>query len=233
MVYTVVSGHTSCRPKPEAACRLPRSPGRQAVDGDNLTTRGEEPVFHGGLSRSLARAEVRRTGGMSHGCSSLFPLPSCRAEVVKEGRELTIANVRANAGCKTERKVAVKETRGSQPSRDLAATRLAYVRLALGREKREREIRQEAERARKKFAKEETRRKERRESWTWIATYYTFTGKWIYCERLQPTACTDRKVQREIHCRLGTIKRPVSFRCRFSRLIHRGERCLDVVTGIV
>ena len=66
-----MSIETSCRSKLEAATRnqagwltgrqagrqaskqAGRQAGRQATGGDNLTTRSEEPVFHGGLSRKL------------------------------------------------------------------------------------------------------------------------------------------------------------------------------------
>lgn len=52
---------SDCRSKPEAATKDQAGwlVGRQASNrrGDNLTTRGEKPVFHGGLSRKL---RVRR-----------------------------------------------------------------------------------------------------------------------------------------------------------------------------
>lgn len=107
--------------------------GRQATGGDNLTTRGEEPVFHGGLSRKL-RAEVRRTEGMSHGCASLFPLspsvaPRSRRRG-KEGRPRTRMRLNCRLQRKTRRKVAT-ETRISR--REIP--RLRAATLSRGQDK--------------------------------------------------------------------------------------------------
>lgn len=151
---------------------------------------------------------------MSHGCSSLFPLSFCRAEVAatrgREGRPRTRMRPNCRLRRKTGRKVAtvVKETRGSAVARSRGyAPRLRAAALSAERDK----TRSCTERARKKISREN--REEKREPASLLIIHLPANGS-----QLPTCSALTGKSSTMIHERLGIIKHLVCFSGRsFSR----------------
>lgn len=169
--------------------------------------RGEEPVFHGGLSRKLrARRYDEPEGWVTAVLLSSHSLSvASRSRRRRKGRKGDHARECGwTADCKGRWRGRWWRKREDQPSRDLTATCFAYARLCI----REGKIRREAAESEEKKIARETGRKAR----AGVAIYYASAGKRIAAACLR---WPERTMM--IHCCLRIII-PVRFSERdFSR----------------